>query len=326
MRVAIVGADDNGSLTRSFVQGARDQGLDAHPVFADRLVAGWRPLFLARRFGADGIIAAPLARMLERRLVALEPDVVVVVKGRFIDRACLDRLRRRLACPIINYYPDDPLWPGHDDRRLHSVLGRYDEVVVWGERVAEGLRGLSIPSRVVPFGYDPTTYAPPRERPTPRYDVVLVGQRYDARDAFIQQLTDLRLLVSGVGWDSATTDAVRRVAGTRTYSAQEICRLYGQAAFGLNILAPWNLPAHNMRTFEIPATGTPIVVTRTPEHERLFGEDGAVLVDDPAQARVRILDLLADEDARRRIGERGRERIAPFTYARRMGELLAPWR
>ncbi|MGI8731570.1 MAG: CgeB family protein [Solirubrobacteraceae bacterium] len=326
MRIAIVGANDNGSLTRSFTDGARDQGLDAHAVFADRLIAGWRPLFLARRFGVDGIASAPLSRALERRLSALDPDLIVVVKGRFIDGCCIERLRRRLRCPIINYYPDDPLWPGHDDRRLVAALHRYDEVVVWGERVAEGLQQLGISARVVPFGYDPTSYAPPRDSVAHRYDVVLVGQRYEAREAFVEPLTDLRLLVSGVGWDAAQADAVRRIASTRTYSAAEINRLYAESAFGLNILSPWNLPAHNMRTFEIPATGTAMVVTRTPEHERLFGEDGAVLVDEPAEARERILELLDDDEELRRLGERGRERIAPFTYTRRMRELLTPWR
>lgn len=326
MRIAFVGADDNGSLTRSFAQGARDQGLDAHEVFADRLVAGWRPLFLARRVGLDGIAAAPLARALERRLAALDPDLVVVVKGRFIDAGCIRRLRRRLRGPIINYYPDDPLWPGHDDRRLLAALQRYDEVVVWGDRVAEGLGELGISSRVVPFGYDPSSYGPPRRRLTPHYDAVLVGQRYDAREAFVEPLTDLRLLVSGVGWHDARADAVRRLVATRTYSAAEINDLYAASAFGLNILSPWNLTAHNMRTFEIPATGTAMVATRTPEHERLFGDDGAVLVEEPAEARARILELLADDGALRRLGERGRECIEPFTYARRMQELLAPWR
>lgn len=326
MRVAIVGADDNGSLARSFVSGAREGGVDAHAVFADRLIAGSRSLFLARRVGADGLVALPRAQLLERRLAALEPDLVVVVKGRFIDAACVDRLRRRLRCPIVNYYPDDPLWPGHDDQRMLRALGRYDEVVVWSHRVADGLRKIRIQARVVPFGYDPTTYAPPPDRRPPRYDVVLIGQRYDARDEFVQVLTDLRLVVSGVGWDRARSAAVRQIAATRTYSAQDICRLYGETAFGLNILSPWNIPDHNMRTFEIPATGTAMVATRTPEHEELFGEGGAVLVDDPGDARQRILDLLADEAELRRVGERGRQRIAPFTYARRMQELLAPWR
>lgn len=326
MRIAIVGADDNGSLARNFAQGARAQGVDAHEVFADRLVAGWRPLFLARRFRLDAAAAAPLARALERRLAALDPDLVVVVKGRFIDAACIDRLRRRLRGPIINYYPDDPLWPGHDDRRLLAALQRYDEVVVWGDRVAEGLIDLGISSRVVPFGYDPMSYGPPRQRLAPRYDAVLVGQRYDAREAFVGQLTDLRLLVSGAGWQDARTAAVRRLAATRTYAAREINDLYAASAFGLNILHPSNLPAHNMRTFEIPATGTAMVATRTPEHERLFGDDGAVLVEEPAEARARIVELLADEEALRRLGERGRERIEPFTYGRRMEELLAPWR
>jgi spore maturation protein CgeB len=310
MRIAIIGAAGHGSLARCF----------------DRLVAGWRPLFLARRVGFDGFLATPLRRALERQASQLEPDLVIVVKGRFIDAGCIERLRRRVSCPIINYYPDDPLWPGHDDRRLLMALPRYDEVVVWGEHVAEKLAGQGIRCRVVPFGYDPATYTPPDGDVARRYDAILVGQRYDVREAFVRRLTDLRLFVSGAGWDAARDEDVRRVAVTRTYSGPEISKMYGESAFGLNILSPWNVPAHNMRTFEVPATGTPMVVTRTPEHERLFGEDGAVLVDEPAEARSRILDLLADEDELRRMGERGRQRVAPFTYARRMEELLAPWR
>jgi spore maturation protein CgeB len=325
MRVAVVGADDNGSLALCFVRGARESGHDARAIFADRLVAGWRPLFLARRLGIDAVAARPLTRALERRVATAEPEIVLVVKGRFIDARCIERLRRSLRCPILNYYPDHPLWPGHDDLQVIEALRVYDEVLIWGDHVATELRERDVRARVVPFGYDPATYAPPASRPSRVHDIVMVGQRYIEREAFVRALADLRVFVSGVGWDAALTPQVRAVAGTQRYSGTEICQLYWSSALALNSLAPWNVPAHNMRTFEIPATGTPMIATRTPEHERIFGEDGAVLVSDPDEARSRVLKLLEDEEALRRIGDRGRMCVAGHTYAARMAELLKPW-
>ena len=326
MRIAIVGADGNGSLARCFINGAREQGVEAHPVFAPALIGGRRPLFVARRVNLDAALVAPLVGGLTRRIAAIEPDLVLVVKGRFIDARGVARLRRVLGVPILNYYPDDPCWPGHDDRRMQAALPHYDEVLVWSERVADGVRGLGASARVVAFGYDPTNYAPPAGEVRRRHDVALIGQRYGIRDAYVEPLADLRVLVSGTGWSESPSPVVRGIASTRTYSAAEIALIYAESGVALNILAPWNVPNHNMRTFEIPATATPMVATRTPEHEQLFGDDGAILVDSPEEARERILDLLSDPDRLRAIGKRGRERIAPFTYARRMQELLAPWR
>jgi spore maturation protein CgeB len=325
VRIAVVGADEKGSLARSFVDGARALGHEAYPVFADAVIAGRRPLFLARRLRLDGAVGAPILWDLERRLARVRPELVLVVKGRFIDASSVRRMRARLKCPILNYYPDDPLWPGHDDRRLLVALEFYDEVIVWADRVAEGLAARGVNARVVPFGYDPKGYVPKNHNGEREFDAILVGQRYEEREEFVAALTDIRLLVSGTGWDAARHDVVRQIASTRTYSGAEISRLYARSAFGLNFLSPWNLGSHNMRTFEIPATGTAMVATWTPDHERLFGDDGAILVRSPEEARARILEMLGNEAEIRRVGERGRERIAAFTYARRMAEVLAPW-
>jgi spore maturation protein CgeB len=80
-----------------------------------------------------------------------------------------------------------------------------------------------------------------------------------------------------------------------------------------------------MRTFEVPASRTAMVATRTPEHEALFGEEGAVLVSTPDEAREAVRELVADDERRARIARVGRERVEPHTYTARMREILAPW-
>jgi spore maturation protein CgeB len=328
LKLAIVGTDAPGSLASCLANGSRSLGHESVVVSADRLVSGWRPLILGRRFSGEDLVAWPLFRQLVSRLTRVQPDVILVVKGRFITAHAVDRLRAALRCPVINYYPDHPLWPGHSDGRLVDSLAAYDEVIVWAAHVAESLREHDVSqTRVIPFAYDPDVYRPAPEPVDAKWEVSLIGQCYPVRLEYAEAFADRNLFVSGLGWSSAASGRplANRVAD-RSFTGTTTCRLYWSSAVSLNILSDWNYPAHNMRTFEIPAAGTVMVATRTPEHVDLLGEDGAVLVSNPKEARNAVLDLLFDPDRRRRIASLGRSRIAPHTYARRMAEVLEPWR
>ena len=104
---------------------------------------------------------------------------------------------------------------------------------------------------------------------------------------------------------------------------REAARLYWSARVGVNVLDPQNLIGHNMRTWELPATGTASVVTRTDDHEALFGAGGAVLVDRPEQLRAAVDRLLADENEREAVGRAGREAVRDGTWQARARELAA---
>lgn len=322
-----MGTEASGSLACCLASGSRSLGHECVVVSAERLSSGWRPLTLGRRFGGENLVAWPLLRQLVSRLRRIQPDVVLIVKGRFITAQAIDRLRAVLRCPIINYYPDHPLWPGHSDARLLDSLNAYDEVIVWASHVAQALHEYGVSQlRVIPFAYDPDVYRPPIKPVDAKWEVSLIGQCYPGRLEYAEAFADRSLFVSGLGWSRAAngTPLAGRVAN-RSFTGTETCRLYWSSEVSLNILHDANVPAHNMRTFEIPATGTVMVATRTPEHVALLGEDGAVLVSDPKEARDAVLGLLHDPDRRRRIAALGQSRIAPHTYARRMADLLKPW-
>jgi spore maturation protein CgeB len=90
-------------------------------------------------------------------------------------------------------------------------------------------------------------------------------------------------------------------------------------------VAPWNAQTHNMRTFEIPASRAVMITTRTPEHEALFGEDGAVLVDTPEEARSALNALTSDPERRLAIAKEGHRRVSGHTYSQRIASLLEKW-
>ena len=203
-------------------------------------------------------------------------------------------------------------------------MREYDQVVVWAPHVAEALATHRMRRvRVIPFGYDPMIYQPPPAPIEPAWDVAMVGQHYPTRLSYVEVLADRRLFVSGLGWTRAAAGtALAGRVGDASFGGPETCRVYWSSLFGLNPLAPSNLPAHNMRTFEVPASGAAMISQRTPDHLRIFGEGAAVLVDSPAEARDAVAALLRDPARRDAITACGVERVAPHTYDARVAELL----
>lgn len=327
MRLAIVGSAGVGALATCFANGARDHGHSAEVIDVPELAGGSRILFLARRVGADGVMSKPNVARLRRRLAQMQPDLVLVVKGRFLPAPAVRRLRGELGVPFLNYYPDHPLWPGYDDPQIVVALAEYDEVLLWGEVVADAVRGRGLSKvRVIPFAHDPAVYRPRPPHVRVRWDAAVVGQYYLERLRFAEALAEFDVLVTGLGWSRPAADGP--LAGRvfdRSYGGVETCELYWRSHVALNILADCNVPAHNMRTFEIPASGTPMIATRTPEHEVLFGEDGAILVSTPDEARDALQALLEDDELRKATALRGRECVGSHTYAARMCQILEPW-
>lgn len=327
MRVTIVGAAGVGALATSFAEGATQLAHEAAVIDVPDLAGGSRALFLARRVHLEEMVATPVKLRLRRTLEALQPDLVLVVKGRFLSARSVSRLRHELNVPILNYYPDHPLWPGHDDAQMVEALEEYDELLVWGHELAARLRERGLRQvRVIPFGYDANVYSPRPDGLPFRWDAAVIGQCYEQRLRFTEALAEFELHVTGLGWSRAAADGpLAGKVGEQTLPGRETCSRYWRSRVALNVLADSNVPAHNMRSYEIPASRTAMVATRTPDHEALFGEDGAMLVSTPQEAREAVGMLLADDELRERIARTGRERVEPHTYAARMREVLAPW-
>jgi glycosyltransferase involved in cell wall biosynthesis len=325
LRLVIVGVQSDDSLGGALAAGARSLGHEATVVPADRLVSGWRPLIFGRRWTGEVVVAWPLFQRLEQQITAVNPDLVLVIKGRFVTADFVERLRKVLRRPVINYYPDHPLWDS--DSRLEAALEAYDEVIVWSAHVADAMKSKGMNAvRVVPFGYDSRIYRPPSAAVETRWEVSVIGQCYPARLRFAEALADRRIYASGLGWRQAVAGGpLAARVDDRTFAGRDTCAIYWSSMLSLNILADWNIPGHNMRTYEIPASGTVMVATRTPEHEALFGDDGAVLVDSPEEAKAATDELIYDEDRRKKIARTGRERVAPHTYTSRIATILERW-
>ena len=87
-----------------------------------------------------------------------------------------------------------------------------------------------------------------------------------------------------------------------------------------------NRDGHVMRSFEIPATGTCMVVEETDEHRAIFGSEGEAVryFNSVDGLKVELRDLLTDEQERERLARAARKRITQdkHTYRDRLITML----
>jgi spore maturation protein CgeB len=233
--------------------------------------------------------------------------------------AVIDEIRGQTSAPIVNWLPDDPflaLRPA-----VHQeALRRYDVIVTYSPDIARRIGSeLSIRSMVIPFGFDPTDYRAAAVASQPSYDVAFVGQFRPERAAIVESLAgmEFKLLVSGPGWGRAAAAARGAWRATPSFGT-DACARYQEARIGLNILHPENnRGSHNMRTWEILASGTPMLTTDTAQQRQLLdGISGVGFYSDPGTLEHGATKLIRD----------GRRPTSPqlekHTYASRCDQLL----
>jgi spore maturation protein CgeB len=96
-----------------------------------------------------------------------------------------------------------------------------------------------------------------------------------------------------------------------------------ETAVSLNILRPWNVPGHNMRTFEIPGCGGLQLSTASSEVAGLFTSERELLMFRTVEdLRALVSWALEHPDERRAIAEAGHARVASETYLARAQRIL----
>lgn len=322
MRIAIVAPAAEGELGPALASGFLAHGHSVTLVGERRLTGGHGLYVRARRAHVDRSLLELAGRRLAERVSAAKPDCVVVVKGRFIAASTVRRLRTTTGAAVVNWCPDDPLHPPFEEAGWLQSLREFDLVAIWSELLSRKLAAAGIRAVAVPFGYDPSWYHGDGSEST-RWDVVFVGQWSAEREAHIRALSGLAVGVTGDGWQRALagTELAASVIPGRHFG-REAAVVYRSSMIGLNIMHPQNAGTHNMRTWELPATGTPMVVTDTCEHRAIFQNGGAMFVHGPAATRAAVDELLADPTRRREVAARGRAAVSDGTYASRVDTLL----
>jgi hypothetical protein len=311
--VLVIGQDHVGGLAPSLCNGFRDLGWDVSFV----KWGPWRPVLLSRLAVRAASMAEPFRYRLRKQVASMAADrvldVVVVVKGPFLNAETIAAIRKAGRAPVVCWNPDSPF----DDSMSNSgggladAIALYDGYVTWAEDVAEKLRRHTTEVAVIPFGFDPHVHFYEQGFGTAADRLVFIGTGTPERRDWLTRLEQWKPVVFGNGWDDSPGLDIRPpVFGT------EFRRVVGEARWNLNLLRPQNCTSHNMRTFEIPGCGGRQLAPRSPDHERFAASTGARLFGDFDELEA-LLDSTPPPGGMEQGG-----RLADHSYRSRAAELV----
>jgi spore maturation protein CgeB len=338
-RVFVIGPHGHGQLPASFAAAFEQCGFEATRFDSDVAYfnAGWcarhrltRRLF--RRSIWDSMNVDTLARVGESR-----PDLVLAVKGTYLHPGTIRAIRTRFGIPIVNYYSDNPYCGLPWNPRKSSIqrpdliaaLREYTKVWIWDRAMAHHLRRDGVEASYLPFGVDPQLSQVDSASGCVQcgipHPVVFIGQHSDKREAHVAAVRRHAVALWGNRW----TRRARAIAGRHVIHAgaafgPQCTQLYASASVSLNIVDDLNMPGHNMRTFEIPASGGLMLSTYTAEQAELFPEgDAALYYRQPSEIDERLDEALSNGDRMRRLKTRAYQIAHEHHYVRRATSMLA---
>lgn len=259
----------------------------------------------------------------------VDPAIVFVITGSGLSRPTLTEARSHTDAVFCNWNPDNPFMARSRERRMESyieTLSSYDIAFIWTKALFDRLQRAGAREVAhLPFAYDPTIHRPLEPSPAFDSDIVFAGHWSEKRQRHLAALADLNvdLAIYGNYWKRKCYDRrVRRCVRDNAVFGDDYARALSSATIALNIVADHNLDAYNMRSFEIPATGSFMATSRTSGQEEIFGEgEGMVCFDTPEELRATITAYLESED-REKIARVGAERVEPHTYEARMRRVI----
>ena len=197
----------------------------------------------------------------------VRPALVLTVKGTFLNGETVRDVRKESGVRFVNYYADNPYCgvplnpqkPSAQRSDLVDVLREYDRVWIWERGMAKRLQDDGIVAAYLPFGVDPESTRGQEgacEECGVRHDVVFIGQHSDKRETHLAAIQNHSVALWGSRWARAARRFKgRHVVYSRPAFPSTSSAPYRSALVSLNIVDDLKLPGHNMRTWEIPASG-----------------------------------------------------------------------
>jgi hypothetical protein len=270
-----------------------------------------------------------LARSVNQKLIEVanhfQPDLTFIVSPNLIHPSSIRVLQQHGLAFV--FFTDNPLdqHHTHSNSWIKRGLPLWDAVFIWSQDLAKQLTAKKVKNVVFhPFCSD-VQYHFPQRKNSPIYDVAFIGN-WDAsrkREQYLKAISHYQLGIWGSDyWVTHCRETSLRsfCKGMCTY--EEIPEILGSAKIGLNILRPQNETGHNIRTFEIPASGTLMLSERSQDLLNLFEEDReAVYFSSPDELNRKLEYLLQNDSLIDLIAESGYQKSMKHTITQRIAEV-----
>lgn len=331
MKVLVIGADWYGSLGRMCRDGFLDVGCEAHLFdYRRQPRATWLQVRGLHRLSRVYHYVTMNRRLL-KKAITVSPDILLVLKGELIRPATLEAAAAHTSARLVHWNSDSPFNPLNTTQELLESIPLYDCCFIWSRMLVKRLPSLGAKrAAYLPFGYDPRMHHPVElgtdELDVLATDVCFCGTWEPERERLLTPLVDFGLGIWGNGWERLGPNSPLRACwrGPAVYG-EDLSRVYSASRIVLNFLREQNKGAHNMRTFEIPATGAFQLATRSEEHLAWFAEGREIAFFETFQELISQVAYYLEHDTERdQIAQSGHRRLeeSRHTYADRMEQLL----
>jgi spore maturation protein CgeB len=338
-KILVIGPFNPGALAESYARGFERLGMNVVRFDSERTISE------AGRFAGNRVLRRALRSRLwnvaNRETIEVakrvQPDLIFAVKCTFLHPETVREIRKITGAPFVNYYPDNPYigvhWmprtPSTQRGDLIEVFRQYSAVFMWERSLLERLRQDRVTTEYLPFAVDPELFHPQVVSPPfvcstcgTQHAVVFVGTYTRAR---YQEITSIRrhsVAIWGDSWPTQVKLGPQHRLHLPIYG-DALSRIHASAEVSLNVLNAESLQGHNMRTFEVPASGGVMLARYTAAQDELFPEnEAAAYYRSPDEIDAKLDLLLGDAALRARIRANATRLAATQTYEHRAAQVL----
>lgn len=270
------------------------------------------------------LFSLPIQKEFMKTIEREKPDLIFVLKGWFFSPKTLFGIKKEWPeTTLFCFNPDNPFntWHfGASNNWIRKSIPYYDVYFIWGKFLIDKVKKAGA-KRVeyLPFGYDPELHYPvevlEEERKIYGSDIAFIGTWDKEREWWLNHLLDYDLAIWGNDWQKANKRLRKKWKGKPVYG-EEFSKVCNSSKIILNLIRKQNMPAHNMKTFEVPACKGFVLSTKTKELTELF-EEGKEIVcfSNPRELKEKINFYLKRGELRRKIANLGYERLIKSNYS-----------
>jgi spore maturation protein CgeB len=259
----------------------------------------------------------------------VRPDLILVIRGDNLHVETLEKIRRIVKAPLINWFPDSLLNPKIGD--ILRTVSCYDIFFINDSYSMDLLWKLGFRHvRFLAQCCDPQVHRivelTDKERLFFGSDVSYVGSMNPVRVALLERLIDydLKIWVDRRWVDASSRSALKGHLVYYRAFGRDQTRVFNASRVNLNPIQPAAVRSVNLRTFEIAGSGGFQIAEERDEIGNYFEPEKEIVtyrhVD---ELREKVDYYLAHERQRSEIARRAQRRAhGEHTYAHRLTELL----
>lgn len=256
-------------------------------------------------------------------IIDFQPDVIVVMKGDFLNVSALQHLKEQTDAQIWNIYSDHPL-ASLQNRVMKFIpaLESYDLVWTFSETLIPIFYQMGAKQvRNIPFGFDPNIHFPIQNtEDIYNSDIAYLGSWGPFQEKWLKNFSSYNLKIYGGGWKrSKKISKLYKSWMNGLGNGEDMKKAIAGSKMVFNLVRAEHCALHSMKTFELVACGGCVISNRTPEQEKFFTDGKDIIFFDNASELAKKVDFyMKNEEKRYEIVKNALETIKKHAYSNRI--------